>query len=77
QAVDIVSTFARRAEGFLVVIYPIPRRCLAAYFPEANILVPLESVADRSNTPASKSIVVTLHKRGSDTPLDQAAGATL
>ena len=40
----------------------IPRRCLAAYFPEANVLVPLGSVAEWSNTPTSKSIHVTLER---------------
>jgi molybdopterin-dependent oxidoreductase alpha subunit len=63
QKVDITSHFAgttRRAERFVAVPYPIPRRCAAAYFPEANVLVPLESRADRSRTPTSKSIVITL-----------------
>ena len=41
-----------------------PSGCLAAYFPETNPLVALESVADGSNTPASKSIVVTLQVSG-------------
>ncbi|HVU24646.1 MAG TPA: FdhF/YdeP family oxidoreductase [Opitutus sp.] len=63
QLVDITSHFAgetRRAERFMVAPYRIPRRCAAAYFPEANVLVPHGSVADVSNTPASKSIVITL-----------------
>ena len=47
--------------------YPVPRRCAAAYFPEANVLVPVRSVADKSNTPASKSVVISL--RPSDAPL--------
>ncbi|HEX6624256.1 MAG TPA: hypothetical protein VF064_11125, partial [Pyrinomonadaceae bacterium] len=45
---------------FVVVPYSIPRRCAATYFPEANPLVPVRSVADKSNTPASKSVVVSL-----------------
>jgi molybdopterin-dependent oxidoreductase alpha subunit len=63
QRVDITSHFRgeeRMARRFQLVPYSIPRRCLAAYFPEANVLVPLGSVAEWSNTPTSKSIHVTL-----------------
>jgi len=63
QRVDITSHFGvetRRAEGFLTVPYDIPEGCAAAYFPEANVLVPIGSVAAKSNTPAYKSILVTL-----------------
>lgn len=59
--VDLVSVYddgERRAEGFRAVAYPTPRGCAAAYFPEANVLVPLDSTALGSNTPTSKSIVV-------------------
>lgn len=48
----------RRAPRFVAVPYDIPRRCAATYFPEANVLVPIDSVALRSNTPTSKAIVV-------------------
>ena len=41
--------------------YPIPRTCVATYFPEDNVLIPIDSVADKSNTPTSKSVVVTVH----------------
>jgi hypothetical protein len=61
--VDITSHFGderRVARSFQVVPYAIPRRCVAAYFPEANVLVPVGSVAERSNTPTSKSIHVSL-----------------
>ena len=62
--VDIVSEWAddreRRAEQFRVVGYDIARRTCAAYFPEANVLVPLDSVADGSNTPTSKAVIVRL-----------------
>jgi molybdopterin-dependent oxidoreductase alpha subunit len=61
--VDVTSHFRgeeRMAPRFRVVAYDIPRRCAATYFPEANVLVPLDSVADESNTPTSKSIVVTV-----------------
>ncbi|MCX4968700.1 FdhF/YdeP family oxidoreductase [Streptomyces sp. NBC_00654] len=48
----------RRAEGFRIVHYPTARGCAAAYYPETNVLVPLDATADTSNTPASKSVVV-------------------
>jgi molybdopterin-dependent oxidoreductase alpha subunit len=63
QRVDLVSRYddgERIAEGFTLVAYDIPRRCAATYFPEANVLVPLQHRAHRSRTPASKSVVVTL-----------------
>ena len=63
QWVDITSHFAgetRTAHRFKAIPYDLPRRCAAAYFPEANVLVPAGQTADRSNTPVYKSIVVTL-----------------
>jgi len=71
--VDITSHFGderRHARSFQLVPYAIPRRCVAAYFPEANVLVPIGSVAEQSNTPTSKSIHVTL------APSPQRAGAS-
>jgi molybdopterin-dependent oxidoreductase alpha subunit len=59
--VDLVSRFGkerRRAERFKVVPYEIPRGCAAAYYPETNVLVAVGSVAEGSNQPASKSIVI-------------------
>ncbi len=50
----------RTAPGFRVVHYPTARGCAAAYYPETNVLVPLDATADTSNTPASKSVVVKL-----------------
>ena len=61
--VDITSHFnaeRRVARRFQLVAYGIPRRCVAAYYPEANVLVPLGSVAMESNTPTYKSLHVTL-----------------
>ncbi|HYC87122.1 MAG TPA: molybdopterin dinucleotide binding domain-containing protein, partial [Chryseosolibacter sp.] len=52
----------RTARKFLVVGYPIPKKCAATYFPEANVLVPVDSVADKSNTPVSKGVVIKLRK---------------
>ena len=63
--VDLVSVWSdgeRRASGFRAVSYPTPRGCAAAYFPEANVLVPLDSTAITSNTPTSKSIVIRLER---------------
>ena len=63
QLVDLVSHFAgeeRIAREFTVVPYDIPRGCAATYFPEANVLVPLGSVAEKSNTPASKSVIISI-----------------
>ncbi|HVU36206.1 MAG TPA: FdhF/YdeP family oxidoreductase [Opitutaceae bacterium] len=50
----------RVARTFMVAPYRIPRGCLATYFPEANVLVPIDSVAAKSNTPASKYVAVRL-----------------
>ena len=70
EMVDIVSVWEdgdrsseRRAEEFRIVSYATARGCAAAYFPETNVLVPLDSVAKVSNTPVSKSIVVRLEHR--------------
>lgn len=65
ECLDITSHFQdngteqlRSAPRFVIVPYAIPRRCVATYFPEANVLVPIGSVALRSNTPTSKAVVV-------------------
>ena len=66
QSVDITSHFngeTRRAENWLLVPYDIPSGNLAAYFPEANSLVPLHSTAVDSNTPTSKWIVCAIIQR--------------
>ena len=63
DVVDMTSHFKgteRTSSNWIVVPYEIPRGNLAAYFPEANELVPLESTADVSNTPTSKWIEVSL-----------------
>ncbi|MSP90349.1 MAG: FdhF/YdeP family oxidoreductase [Myxococcales bacterium] len=54
---------ARVAPDFTVVPYAIPRRNAAAYFPEANVLVPLEHRAERSRTPASKAVRIRIQRR--------------
>ncbi len=66
QQVDIINEHGgqkRVAEAFLLVPYDIPRGCLGAYFPEANTLVPIDSYAKHSLTPASKRIVVRLEAK--------------
>jgi anaerobic selenocysteine-containing dehydrogenase len=63
QVVDLTSHFEgqqRVARKFVVVPYDIPRRCAATYFPEANVLVPLDSFAEKSRTPTSKSVIISL-----------------
>ncbi|OYV64395.1 MAG: hypothetical protein B7X07_06525 [Actinobacteria bacterium 21-64-8] len=63
--VDLVSVWSdgeRVAPGFRAVAYQTPPGCAAAYFPETNVLVPLDSTAIGSNTPTSKSIVIRLDK---------------
>jgi anaerobic selenocysteine-containing dehydrogenase len=68
QMVNIVSEWKddptgvveRRAESFRIVSYPTAHGCVATYFPEANPLVPLDSKADISGTPTSKSVIVRL-----------------
>ncbi len=52
----------RVAHKFIIVEYDIPEKCVATYFPEANVLVPIKSVADVSNQPASKSVVVKVRR---------------
>ncbi|MGS2720346.1 FdhF/YdeP family oxidoreductase [Paraglaciecola aestuariivivens] len=55
----------RQIQDFSVVAFGIPRGCAGAYYPETNDLIPLSSVADKSNTPAYKSVVISLHKQSS------------
>jgi molybdopterin-dependent oxidoreductase alpha subunit len=73
QIVDLTSHFGeneeRHARHFQIAPYPIARGCTATYFPEGNVLVPIGSVAERSNTPASKSVVISV------TPAPDAAAA--
>ncbi|WP_043729672.1 FdhF/YdeP family oxidoreductase [Kutzneria sp. 744] len=67
--VDLVSEWPspdgleeRRVKHFRVISYPTAKGCAAAYFPEANALVPLNSTADTSNTPTSKAIIIRLEQ---------------
>ncbi|MGZ8744313.1 MAG: molybdopterin dinucleotide binding domain-containing protein, partial [Nocardioides sp.] len=64
--VDIVSEWEdgveRQVPSFRLVGYDQPRGCVAAYYPETNPLVPLESKAEGSNTPTYKSVIVRLER---------------
>ncbi len=63
QYVDLTNRHGgveRVAQKFMVAPYRIPRGCVATYFPETNVLVPIDSVAAKSNTPTSKYVVVTI-----------------
>ncbi len=65
--VDITSYHEgkeRHARKFRVVPYDIPRGCAATYYPEANVLAAVESVAEKSNSPTSKSIPITVVRVG-------------
>ena len=65
DVVDLVNTFGgieRVANKFVVIKYPIPQGCSATYFPETNVLVPITSVADKSNTPTSKQVILKVRK---------------
>jgi hypothetical protein len=72
QIVDIYSHFegeVRMAPRFAVVPYTIARRSAAAYYPETNVLVPIRSVAAKSNQPVFKCIRITLTPSESCDPL--------
>jgi molybdopterin-dependent oxidoreductase alpha subunit len=63
QRVDIVSEFAgveRRAAGYRLVSFPTARGCVAAYYPETNVLMSADDVAKGSNTPVAKGLTVRL-----------------
>ncbi len=52
----------RHVSGFRAVTFDMPRGCAAGYFPELNPLVSYKSFADRSRTPLSKFIPITVEK---------------
>jgi formylmethanofuran dehydrogenase subunit D len=65
ERVNLRSRFgeeSRLVEEFEVVAYDVPIRCAATYYPEANPLVPIGSVADGSNTPTYKSVRITIER---------------
>jgi molybdopterin-dependent oxidoreductase alpha subunit len=63
QLVDLTSHYkgeTRVARHFMVAPMEIARGCTATYFPEANVLVSINNSADRSNTPVSKSVIISV-----------------
>ena len=65
DVVDLFSEFngvKRESKRYIVVPYDIPEGNVATYFPEANALIPIDSFADKSLTPTSKSVVITIGK---------------
>lgn len=65
DVVDLYNNYdnvTRVAHKFIVIEFSIPERCTATYFPETNVLVPINSTADKSNTPTSKMVLITLQK---------------
>ncbi len=52
----------RVAHKFIIIPFNIPEQCTATYFPETNVLVPIGSTADKSNTPTSKMVILKLKK---------------
>ena len=78
QHVDIHGVYKDNVERVLhnyrVVSYPTAAGCAAAYYPEANVLVPLDSVAEGSQTPVSKAVIVRLEPARAHAPADVAAG---
>src|SRR5690606_35484056 len=68
--VDLVTEWTdgveRRVRGFRLVGFSTPRGNAAAYYPETNPLVPLDHVAERSNTPVSKAVVIRLERHAHD-----------
>lgn len=66
DAVDVTSEYEgvqRTIHNFKVVSYDIPKRCIGAYFPEANPLVPVDLINPETHTPVSKNIVVRINRR--------------
>ena len=65
--IDVTSHYAgqeRLARGFQAIPYDLPSGSAAAYFPEANVLVPVDQTAKISNTPCSKGIDITVRAAG-------------
>ncbi|MEP6614362.1 MAG: hypothetical protein ABJA76_20805, partial [Mucilaginibacter sp.] len=65
EKVDLINNHGgkeRVARLFVIVPYNIPEGNTATYFPEANVLVPIDSVAEKSNTPTSKLVIIKIKK---------------
>ncbi|OYW97305.1 MAG: CbbBc protein, partial [Caulobacter vibrioides] len=70
EKVDLHAAFddglSRVARGFTLVARDIPSGCLAAYYPETNVVIALDDHDRRSGTPAYKSAPVRLRKHAPD-----------
>ncbi|MGI4020504.1 MAG: FdhF/YdeP family oxidoreductase [Janthinobacterium lividum] len=65
EVVDLYNNYGdkeRSVNGFIIVAYDIPEKCVATYYPETNVLVPINCVADQSNQPTSKSVRLKIRK---------------
>jgi molybdopterin-dependent oxidoreductase alpha subunit len=65
DVVNLISHYRgerREARSFLVIPFDLPRSCVATYFPEANVLVPIDSIAEGSKTPTSKWVEISIEK---------------
>lgn len=65
DVVNLINEFGgvrREAHRFIVIPFSIPKGCTATYFPETNVLVPIDSVAEKSNTPTSKMVILRIEK---------------
>ncbi|WPU92568.1 FdhF/YdeP family oxidoreductase [Mucilaginibacter sabulilitoris] len=65
EQVDLYNNYGgveRVARLFVVIPYSIPAGCTATYYPEANVLIPIDSVAEQSNTPTSKLVFIKIKK---------------
>jgi len=60
---SLASEIPRRLEGYTVIAYKIARGSVAAYYPEANVLVPLNYFDKECGTPSYKSIPVRISRR--------------
>ena len=67
DVVDIETALSNdgsnRLEGFTVIAYDIARGSVAAYYPEANCLIPLSYNDKNSGTPSYKSVPVRITRR--------------
>jgi len=79
QFVDVRGEYKDERErvlrGFRLVSYPTARGCAAAYYPEANVLVPLDHMAEGSKTPISKAVIVRLELSAVQEPSPASAAA--
>jgi len=56
------NNIERVAHRFIIIPFSIPEKCTATYFPETNVLVPIDSTAEKSNTPTSKSVIIEIRR---------------